>query len=243
MKRSKHLVFLLVSIAAAFCASASARTVGSGKVVTEARALTGVQSIDLAGSGDLTIIQGDAEDFSVDGEDNILPLLETTVDKGALRIGLKPDAAPTVKLKMKLTVKTLDTVKLSGSGKIHTEKLTAAGPLEVDLIGSGMIDLKGIECSKWNLSIIGSGDVKAAGHAKEQKVTVVGSGDYEGFGLETGVAEVTVSGSGDCEINATEKLTATISGSGDIDYTGPATVTRKVTGSGAVTQVENPKKG
>lgn len=238
----KHCTFVV--LAAAFTAvsvCAAPRIVGSGNVTTESRPVADIQSVDLAGSGDLTIIQGDTESLSIEAEDNILPLLETPVDKGALRIGLKGDAAPTVPIKMKLNVKTLNSAQLSGSGKIRTEKLTAPGTLEVSLKGSGLIDLKGIECEKWNLAVVGSGTVKAAGHAKEQKVMVVGSGDYEGFGLETGAAEVTISGSGDCEINAKDKLTATISGSGDIDYTGAATVTKKVSGSGAVTQVTAPK--
>lgn len=238
----KHALFFVFAAAlTAISAPAAPRTVGSGNVITDSRPVSDIQSVDLAGSGDLTITQGDSESLSIEAEDNILPMLETTVEKGALRIGLKGDIAPTKPVRIKLGVKALNAVQLSGSGKIRAEKLTAAGALEVKLVGSGLIDLKGVECETWNLSVLGSGDVKAAGHAKEQKVMVVGSGDYEGFRLETGGADVTVSGSGDCEINATEKLTATISGSGDIDYTGAAKVTKKVSGSGAVTQVANPK--
>lgn len=230
-------LFIAAASLSLACLSASARTEGSGNVVTESRPVADVQSVDLAGSGELTIIQGDAESLSVAAEDNILPLLETVVEKGALRIGFKGDAAPTIKVKMTLTVKGLTRVKLSGSGKIRADKLTAADSLDVALVGSGMIDLKGVECAKWNLAVTGSGAVKAAGHAREQKVTVVGSGDYEGFPLETENSEVSVSGSGDCEVNAKEKLTVTISGSGDVDYTGAAAVTKKVSGSGAVTHV------
>lgn len=238
----KHCTFLILAAAlAAGSVSAAPRIAGSGNVITGSRPVADVQSVDLAGSGDLTIIQGDSESLSIEAEDNILPLLETTVEKGALRIGFKGDVAPTVPIKMKLGVKTLNSVQLSGSGKIRTDKLTAAGTLEAGLKGSGLIDLKGVECEKWDLSVVGSGTVKAAGRAKAQKVMVVGSGDYEGFGLETGTADVTVTGSGDCEINAKDKLSATISGSGDIDYTGAATVTKKVSGSGTVNQMLAPK--
>lgn len=239
----KHGMFVVLAAAltAVSASAAGSRTVGSGNVTTDSRPVSDIQSVDLAGSGDLTITQGDAESLSIEAEDNILPLVETTVEKGALRIGLKGDISPTKPIKIKLGVKTLNAVVLSGSGKIRTEKLTASGALEVKLAGSGLIDLKGVACDTWNLSVSGSGDVKAAGHAKEQKVLIAGSGDYEGFRLETGTAEVTVNGSGDSEINATDKLLASISGSGDIDYTGSAKVTKKVTGSGGVTQVAPPK--
>ena len=220
-----------------------ARTLGSGKVINEKRPAAAVKSVDLAGIGDLTIVQGEAEGLSIDAEDNVLPLLETKVEGGALRIGLKGDVAPTKPVRMQLMVKALDSVQLSGSGKIHAEKLTAAGTLNVKLVGSGNIDLKGVECAKWVVALTGSGDVQAAGHAKEQTVEVTGSGDYEGYGLETGAADVTVSGSGDCEVSAKDKLNVTISGSGDVDYQGSPAVTKKVSGSGVVSKQRKPAPG
>jgi hypothetical protein len=66
-------------------------------------------------------------------------------------------------------------------------------------------------------------------------IEVEGSGEVDAGALVAQRAAVSVSGSGDVVVHATESLDASIQGSGDIAYRGnPATVTRDVAGSGDV---------
>ncbi|MEP6559848.1 MAG: DUF2807 domain-containing protein, partial [Nakamurella sp.] len=67
------------------------------------------------------------------------------------------------------------------------------------------------------------------------KVTVTGSGHYNGSTLVTAQTEVDLNGSGDASVNATDRLSATVSGSGNVTYSGnPAQVSKNVSGSGDV---------
>ena len=65
-------------------------------------------------------------------------------------------------------------------------------------------------------------------------VTVAGSGDMVAPKLEARTAKVSILGSGDATIWATERLSATVAGSGDVTYFGKPQVSRTVAGSGSV---------
>jgi len=86
-------------------------------------------------------------------------------------------------------------------------------------------------------SISGSGDMRLSGSADNSTVSVVGSGDYTARNLATVNCAVRVSGSGDAEINASNKVDAAVVGSGDIRYTGAAkNINSRKTGSGDITR-------
>ncbi len=228
----------LVSTVAVFALAAglSAKTIGSGNVITETRTATGFHSVDLRSSGNVIITQGDTEGLVVEAEDNLLPLIETQVTKeGILRIGFKAheEIHVTKPLVFKVAVKTLDAVVLAGSGSMESKALKA-DRFTVQLLGSGDIRLDDLKTDALTVVIDGSGNVKLAGKAKSQAVSVNGSGDYEAAALKTTAATVNVAGSGDCEVAASETLGVDISGSGDVSYYGTPAVTKHVSGSGGV---------
>ena len=62
-----------------------------------------------------------------------------------------------------------------------------------------------------------------------------GSGDINARNFATRKVNVSVSGSGDAHVNATEALEARVAGSGDVTYSGhPRDVSRHVSGSGSI---------
>ncbi|MGD8676710.1 MAG: DUF2807 domain-containing protein, partial [Desulfobacterales bacterium] len=83
--------------------------------------------------------------------------------------------------------------------------------------------------------INGSGSMVLTGKTAEYQATINGSGDIRAFNLESKKASVSIAGSGDCSLCASESLTAFISGSGDVIYTGNPRVEGRVKGSGSVT--------
>ena len=62
-----------------------------------------------------------------------------------------------------------------------------------------------------------------------------GSGDLRLFDLRAREVHVSIAGSGDAKVNASERLDATVAGSGDVRYRGnPKEVAQSVNGSGSV---------
>ena len=221
----------------AFCllTTASASVIGSGNVSTETRSVTGFHSVELLNSADVVITQGETEGVVIQAEDNLIPLLETKVENGTLRIGFtkREEIHFTKRMVVNVSAKTVDAIQLAGSGNITSKSLTP-DHFSAKVAGSGNLGVDHLETGTLAVSIAGSGDVKLAGKAARQTVEVAGSGDYEGGALKSGAATVSIVGTGDCEVAASETLDVNITGSGDVSYYGKPKVTKHVTGTGDV---------
>ena len=237
----------LVALAAAVCGVASlaaAEVVGSDHVISETRSVSGFHGVELRGGGDVVVTQGDSEGLVIDAEDNILPLIESTVGgDGILHLGMKPHAGGVTFKKpviFKLAVKTLDKVVIAGSGNFRTASLSS-DHLRIELPGSGNVAVDRLKTETVTAEINGSGDVKLGGEARSQKVTIDGSGDYEAQDLKTDTTTLEINGSGDGQVWAEGTLAVEINGSGDVGYRGGAKLNKSVHGSGEVHPLE--KKG
>jgi putative autotransporter adhesin-like protein len=236
MKRiSITLVLLLLGAAFSGCTGPGNIVRGSGKVITESREVSGFDEVLLSGSGSLNIEQTGTESLTIEGEDNIIELIETEVTGGKLTMGVRNGAgiSPTRPLQFNLTVKDIKAVTLSGSGDVMSPKLEA-DDLALEISGSGEMSLDQIAVESLEALISGSGELTVAGTASRQDVRISGSGNYRGADLKSEEARVRVGGSGSAEVDASDTLNAEISGSGDIIYIGDPNVTQNVNGSGKV---------
>ena len=221
----------------ALAAGCEARTVGSGKLASETRAVGDSHAVELAVSGTLDITQGDKEELVVEAEDNILPLIETKVKPdGTLLITFKgnEDIETHKPLSFKLMVKTLDKMALLGSGNIRVAGKLAAEREMIKLPGSGSITVDNLQTGALTVLLEGSGKIKVGGSASNQQVRLEGSGDYEAAALQTDTAKIVVDGSGDCKVRTERTLEVSISGSGEVSYYGHPELRQRVTGSGEV---------
>jgi hypothetical protein len=188
---------------------------GSGVVTMETRDVKAFTEIALAGSGNVRVERGEKQTLTVEAEDNILPLLETTVKDGKLTLTTRSNVSirTTKPIVYRITTKALEGVSLSGSGTIEATK---------------------VEAKSFAIAISGSGKVGASGKAELAKMTISGSGSIDASDLPATTVTVVISGSGDAVVNATEELDAQIRGSGSIEYIGDPQVNQRVTGSGRI---------
>jgi hypothetical protein len=236
---------LAAAIAGVLCATSSTAALaaggwggetvaGNGKLTTQARTpghFTGV-AMDMAGN--VEVRMGGTEGVTIETDENLLPLIETVVEKGVLHI--RP-----VKHRMSLRAKTvhvvvaakdIDTLSLGGSGSMVADALHAP-QLELSLGGSGTIDVKGVDTKELSLALGGSGKVQVeGGKAASMGITIGGSGDVDAGKVQAGKVEVTVGGSGHSTVWARDSLAVTIAGSGDVHYYGDPKVSKTVLGSG-----------
>jgi Putative auto-transporter adhesin, head GIN domain len=210
-------------------------TKGSGKTMTDKRAVTGFDSLSLKGSFDVSLVQGAAEGVEVTGDDNIVPLIETRVDGNKLVISSKKGTSFSTRNPITIAVqaKNLNAIAVSGSGDVKANGLKVDA-LGVSISGSGNVKLDGLQSSSLGVVISGSGDFSASGKATTQIISISGSGDVHTEKLEGTDVTVKIAGSGDAQVWAKNTLTASIAGSGDITYIGDAKVTQSVAGSGSV---------
>ena len=188
---------------------------GSGRAATEAREAKGFTAVELAIPARMEIVQGDKEGVTLTADDNLIPEIETSVEREALRIRFRKgvNARARTPIRLTLHVRTLESISIAGSGDVAAPSLNAR-------------DLA--------LRISGSGDVQLGGKAESLQVRISGSGDVKAARFETQSARVSIAGSGGATLWARQSLEVSVAGSGDVRYYGDPTVAKKIAGSGSV---------
>lgn len=211
---------------------------GNGHVIKETRNLSGYTAVSSAGSWDVMIAYGESNNIEVEGDENLLPYIETRVEDGKLVISSKKHI--NLRSKHKITIYISMTkvtgVSLSGSGDIiGNGKFENAGRTEFKLSGSGSIQLSFQKIREADLGISGSGNIRLTGTAESVQSRISGSGNVDCSQLISDRASVYVSGSGNTKVNVNTSLEAHISGSGNIYYSGAArSLEKHISGSGRI---------
>jgi hypothetical protein len=215
---------------------------GSGHVVTETRPVSDFSRVDLVGSGQVIVTQGDQESLVVEADDNLLSHLRTEVRGGTLYLGLHTNEIgdilqPTQPIKYYVSLKTVEALVLSGSGDIQAANVEAE-QLDLNLTGSGNINIDTLTAKTVRSTITGSGNCRVgSGTTQMETVGIGGSGNYVADKLQSTASTVTITGSGEADVWAQNTLEAGITGSGTVRYYGTPQVTRRVTGSETIEAV------
>jgi len=250
MKPVIKIFVAAVLIASAGYASANPRpTVKSDTFQTVDRHLSGFNSIKIGGTFEVHITQGPVESVKFEASADIVDRIVTEVDRGVLKIHNKYDnwgwgfnswySDRSIwhnhkKIVVYVTAKDLGAITVSGSGDVIFSDRIATNSLKLLVRGSGSVQGK-VEVKRLESHISGSGNIKLSGNAENSSVRVIGSGKFTGRDLITLNSAVHVSGSGNAEINANDKVDASVNGSGDVSYTGAAKIVNsKTSGSGGI---------
>lgn len=244
MKLATFVVTPLLALAAFIGAAspAQATTTGSGKVVTESRAVSGFEAIAVSGAIKLEVRQTGKEALAISADDNILPLIETVVEsttRGQTLVirGKRGESFRTRNdIKVVVDVAQLTGLSAAGSGDVMVGKLNTP-KLALSLSGSNNARLSELATDAFEVRIAGSGDVRAGGSAKALKLAIAGSGNADLAGVAADDVSVSIAGSGDASVTANKALSASIAGSGDVVYQGnPPALKTSVAGSGRVSK-------
>lgn len=214
------------------------RIKGNGEMVTQNRKVSNYDKVTLVGSMDVELISGKEGALKIEAESNLQEYITTEVSNGVLKISVEKGVSlsPSGNRGIKVIVpfEEIEGVSITGSGDIINSDQIKARSFETRLTGSGNLKLN-LNVRDLNSAITGSGNTQLKGTAENFSCTVTGSGDFEAFDLRTTNAEVSISGSGDVDVTATESLKARVSGSGDIQYNGnPKKQDFKTSGSGSI---------
>lgn len=209
---------------------------GSGQAAEVQRETAPFSRLRLDGPFELQASAGRTNSLRLQGDDNILPLLQTVVEGDTLVIRARPGTGFRTRqpLRVKLVFSTLAAAELEGSGDAVLAGLN--GPsFALSLSGSGDVRLQQVDLGRLVVRLAGSGDISAEGRSQDTEFHLAGSGDIRAEHLLSLRTKVRVAGSGDARVHASESLDARVAGSGDVSYAGqPAKVSRAVAGSGEI---------
>ncbi|MBM7503044.1 head GIN domain-containing protein [Agromyces aurantiacus] len=209
--------------------------VNAGDRTTEDRDIDDASEIVFRTAGDLTVRLGDAPALTVTGGENVLQRLSTEVDGDRLviEVGRGPLIVGEQDLDIDVTVTSLQSVVIEGSGDVSAE-FGDASEVSLDIRGSGEIETDRVDAESVDASISGSGSIMVEGRTDRLAVNVSGSGDIDAGGLSAQSAQIVLSGSGGVSVDVSDSLDVTLSGSGTVRYSGRPEIRSTISGSGRI---------
>lgn len=200
---------LLISLA-----GCSLGVAGSGTLATEKREVPAFTAVDAAIVGNVNITCQAAQEVSLSGDDNILPLIVTEVKDSTLII--KAKEAYHAKNSLTINISAPDVQKLA-------------------FTGVGNVKLAGVKNEQITIELIGTGNVEAEGETKDADLRLLGVGEFNAKDLHAENVTVHSTGSGNINAYATKQIDGKLDGVGDLNYYGkPPEVKVKTIGVGKI---------
>jgi hypothetical protein len=224
------LCLLLASLIMVSC-----KIKGKGDVVTETFQVSAFTAVDNTIEADIYLTQSPLQSVEIEAQPNIIDNITLEVTDGTLTIGEKKHLGKHEPIRININVPEISRIKLSGSGNMFTTNtFESPGNFSTVIIGSGNIDVKCNTYAKVISDIIGSGNIMLTGVAPQQEISISGSGNVHAFNMLTHITDISISGSGTCQVAADSLLNVSISGSGDVYFKGTPTISSNITGSGTI---------
>lgn len=206
-------------------------TIDEGPMVTNVRALTGFEEIEINGSPTVFFTQADSSSVVVKGpEDAIKDIItekdgKTLVIRNRGKVGIfNISFHDNAKLNVYVTSPDIVAVRLNGSGDFLSEGRIDTDNMRVVLRGSGDIDVKSLICDQCDIELIGSGDIDLDRlEAQKVSTSLIGSGDVKLDLWNVMNTELSLKGSGDVNANfnqGCQTVRCDLNGSGDISLSG-----------------------
>ena len=237
IKMNKTMIatyILIFQMLFAACVAPQKCVKGNGEVEERTLELAEFNSFMVGCSADVELKQGDVQRVIIVGESNILDMFNKDVENGMWRIVTDKCYQTKKGLKVMITVKDLERIKINGSGDVRSKGLIKTKDFIIDINGSGDVSME-LDTEDLKTSINGSGDLLISGECYSMDINVNGSGDIDASELNTGDCDIEVNGSGDSQVNVTGHLRVNINGSGDVHYLGhPKSLEVDENGSGDV---------
>jgi hypothetical protein len=192
------------------------------------------EGVEFDAAGELHIRQGAAEALVVQAEPRVLDRIRTETHAGTLSIRFDGPVQTRFPIRFDLTVRSLETIDLGGSGDLAMPSLETTR-LRLSLSGSGQARLGTLNARELHVNLGGSGGVHIErGAVERQHIDITGAGDVDTVGLHSEAAVVSINGSGSVNLRANRRVDTDISGAGDVLVHGAARLSERITGAGEV---------
>jgi putative autotransporter adhesin-like protein len=229
MQMQQSIACACLAVAAASCshfhddmyptAPTSAAVVGSGRLITEVRAVSGITAIAVSGAIQAVVTPGGNDSLEITAEDNIAALVETVVAGGRLTIGFAP-GAPSIST-------AIGVVCRIGSRSLR----------EIQLSGASRVQLEGIEGQELSVGLAGASSFTGSGTVERLRMELSGASRFTAPSLRARTADTTLSGASTALVRVIDALVVRVSGASVFEYLGDPVVQADSSGASLVRRV------
>lgn len=212
---------------------------GSGHVITQKRSVGGFTKLSVSSGIDVELRRGPAS-VSVEADDNLMDLIETTVENGTLKVGIKDHTnLNDVHIKVFVTANDINSIKASSAASVEVkDQLTSQDKIVLDASSASDITVS-VEAPEVSIEASSASEIKVSGRTRSVNANSSSASTIKAFELlsENTIAEAS-SGSS-IDVFASVSLEANASSGSDIDYKGAAAMVKKQESSGGSVSEEN----
>ncbi len=181
------------------------------KDITQTMALSGFDRIDVAGVYELDVTIGGDFSVTISGAPSEMEEVEVSVENGALVLDQEQ----------------FRTKNRRWRDMGLTAVITMPSLSELEIAGIADANINGVDSEEFRVELAGVGDVNISGSCGYLDAAVSGVGELNARELKCRVADVDVSGIGEAQIYASERVDASVNGIGSITVHGaPAAVSK-----------------
>jgi hypothetical protein len=167
--------------------------------------------VETAGVYKVELLAGSPQRVTLEGDDNLLPLVTTEVRNGALRISNRQTLRPRAGLTLHLALPELRGLAVSGASTSS---------------------VRGLGGESFDLDVGGAGKVSLAGRVSRLTIEVSGAARVTAAELRAGKVKVGVRGAASVDLGVAEELEVSLSGAGKVGYRGNPKIKKEISGVG-----------
>lgn len=229
------IVVSLALLTLSACRNGYKRIKGNGVISAQQRDIAPFEDIRVDGPFHVHLAQGARHAVSVSAEENLQQYIDTRLEGNLLVISSRSHVRLRPKKEISITVTSprYSNINIRGSGEINTTSALKSERFNLEIMGSGDIQLQ-LDAPVIDAAIKGSGNITLSGRTARFDADISGSGDIKAFDLMSEHTKVRIAGAGDAQVFASKTLSIHISGAGDVAYKGTASVQQSVNGAGNI---------
>lgn len=198
------------------------------------RNLSSFNSIEVGENISFEIKNGTASILQMEVTEGFEEYIKSELEGTVLKISSDKRMKQPKHLKLSIISPEITSIKLFGAAEMKCIDTLRAENLEVKLSGAANANLI-LSVKNLKSEISGAGNFIASGYATNHVSIISGAGDLKAFGLVSEKVNLTVTGAGDAQVNASKELQVKASGAGDVIYINePENLIAEVSGAGEV---------
>ena len=238
MKTSNILIAIIAFLTMASCNFdvTFGQTNGNGNVVTEDRPVGDFTKVKGSSGIDVYLTEGSENKVTVEADENLLEIIETTVDNGKLRIRTanNTNIGRAKAKKVHVTYVSLTSVEASSGADVIGNSVIKTENLNLDTSSGADLELEILAKEVYAETSSGS-DMKLSGKATKLSAKASSGSDLNAKELMVVDCNADVSSGADITVNVKDRLDAEASSGGDINYYGdPTSVSNRGSRSGGI---------
>ncbi len=194
---------------------------GNGNISKQERKITAFDAIDVSGAYNIILNQDSVTSVYVETDENLLPLINTTVEGGKLIIENKDSKSlcPSKNINVYVNVADIKNIDISGAVEVKCIKKFSLNDLKIDVSGAGEINLN-LSVQNLYLDCSGASKILLSGDATNVISDNSGASEINAFDFLVENFKITSSGAGKAKVNVSKKLDIDISGASYVKYKG-----------------------